>query len=73
MCLCRFLLHLTEEIHHAGKDNQQDATARTKPKHLWDEAFVESGEAFLLVDRHDSWPGPVVLGHIARDLGSVLD
>lgn len=41
--------------------------------YLWQESLVQSREALLLEDCADGWEGPVVLGNLTRDLGSVLD
>jgi len=66
-------LHLAEEVHHTGEDNEQDTSTRAKSEHLGDETLVESTEALLLEDRTQSRESPVVLGCHAGNLSSVLN
>lgn len=65
--------HLPEEVHHTGEHDQEDTTSGTQSEHLGGESLVQRAEPFLLEDRCDGGPGPVVLGHLARNLGAVLD
>jgi hypothetical protein len=66
-------LHVAEEIHNSGEDNEQNTSARAKSKHLGDETFVKCAEALLLEDRAQSRECPVVLGCHAGHLGGVLN
>lgn len=64
--------HLPEPIHNARVDNEQDTTTGTQSENLGDEALVQRTEAFLLHDRAEAGPRPVVFGGLAGDLGGVL-
>ena len=66
-------LHLAEEVHHSGEDNEQNTSTRAKSEHLGDETLVERTEALLLEDRAQRREGPVVLGYHAGNLGGVLN
>lgn len=66
-------LHLAEEVHHSGEDDEQDTTTRAKSEHLGDETLVQRAEALLLEDRAQRRESPVVLGCHAGNLGGVLN
>jgi hypothetical protein len=65
--------NLTEKVHDTRENNEQNTTTGTETEHLGDETLVEGAEAFFLHDGANGRPGPVVLGHLAGDLGGVLD
>src|SRR4051794_20806432 len=65
--------HVAEEIHHTGVNNKQDTAAGSQPENLGDEPLVESREPFLLGDRRQGGPGPVVLRNLAGNLDAILD
>ena len=67
------LAHAAEEIHDSGEDHEQDTTAGTQSQDLGCEALVQSAEALLAEHCAQGRERPVVLGHLAGDLGRVLD
>lgn len=67
------LAHATEEIHDSGEDHEQDTTTGSQSQHLGCEALVQSAEALLAEHCAQGRERPVVLGHLAGDLGRVLD
>lgn len=67
------LLDAPEEVHDSREHHQQDTASWSESQHLWQETLVQRGESFLLRDRAQGWPGPVVLRYSTNDLGAVLN
>lgn len=66
-------LHVAEEVHNTGENNEQDTASGTETQDLGQETLVQGSEALFLCNGADGRPGPVVLGRLTGNLGAVLN